>query len=99
MYGLILVEPKEGLPPVDREFYVMQSEFYTEGKHGEAGFQPFSQEKAENEEPTYVVFNGSVGALNKRKCFAGQNRRNYQNIYRERRTEFILRSMLSVDIR
>ena len=24
MYGLILVEPKEGLPPVDKEFYVVQ---------------------------------------------------------------------------
>lgn len=31
MYGLILVEPKEGLPTVDREYYVMQSEFYTKG--------------------------------------------------------------------
>ena len=31
MYGLILVEPKEGLAPVDHEFYVMQSEFYTKG--------------------------------------------------------------------
>jgi nitrite reductase (NO-forming) len=30
MYGLILVEPEEGLPPVDREFYVMQGEIYTE---------------------------------------------------------------------
>ena len=29
MYGLVLVEPKEGLPKVDREFYIMQSEFYT----------------------------------------------------------------------
>ncbi|MBI3320021.1 MAG: multicopper oxidase domain-containing protein, partial [Candidatus Omnitrophica bacterium] len=28
MYGLILVEPKQGLPKVDREFYVLQSEFY-----------------------------------------------------------------------
>jgi len=28
MYGLILVEPKKGLPKVDREFYVMQSEIY-----------------------------------------------------------------------
>ena len=30
MYGLILVEPPEGFPPVDREYYIMQSEFYTE---------------------------------------------------------------------
>src|SRR3546814_5863263 len=26
MYGMILVEPEEGLPAVDREFYVMQGE-------------------------------------------------------------------------
>jgi nitrite reductase (NO-forming) len=63
MYGLILVEPKEGLPPVDREFYVMQSEFYTVGAYGETGIQPFSQDNAVNENPSYVVFNGSVGAL------------------------------------
>jgi nitrite reductase (NO-forming) len=63
MYGLILVEPKEGLPPVDREFYIMQSEFYTEGRFGDGGTQPFSQEKAEDENPSYVVFNGSVGSL------------------------------------
>jgi len=63
MYGLILVEPKEGLPPVDREFYVMQSEFYTTGAMGEKGFQGFDIEKAVREEPEYVVFNGRVGAL------------------------------------
>ncbi len=63
MYGLILVEPKEGLPPVDREYYVLQSEFYTMGKHGEPGLQNFSMEKALEERPDYVVFNGSVGAL------------------------------------
>ncbi len=63
MYGLILVEPEEGLPPVDREYYIVQSEFYTQGKNGEPGLQPFSQDKAVNEEPEYVVFNGSVGSL------------------------------------
>jgi nitrite reductase (NO-forming) len=63
MYGLILVEPKEGLPPVDREYYVMQGDFYTEGAHGERGFQPFSYEKAMAERPEYIVFNGAVGAL------------------------------------
>ena len=64
MYGLILVEPKEGLPQVDREYYIMQSEFYTKGNYGEPGLQPFSMDKALSEDPTYVVFNGSVGALN-----------------------------------
>lgn len=63
MYGLILVEPKEGLPPVDREYYVMQGEFYTAGKYGEEGLQPFDMDKAVDERPAYVVFNGAVGAL------------------------------------
>jgi nitrite reductase (NO-forming) len=63
MYGLILVEPKEGLPPVDKEYYVMQSEFYTEGNYGAPGLQPFSLDKAVEEHPDYVVFNGAVGAL------------------------------------
>ncbi len=63
MYGLILVEPKEGLPPVDKEFYVMQGDFYTKGAYGEAGHQPFDMEKALTETPDYVLFNGSVGSL------------------------------------
>ncbi len=63
MYGLILVEPKEGLPKVDREFYVFQSEFYTSGRYGAPGLQSFNMEKALHEDPDYVVFNGSVGAL------------------------------------
>lgn len=63
MYGLIMVEPKEGLPKVDREFYVLQSEFYTKGKYGAPGLQPFSMTKAVEENADYVVFNGSVGSL------------------------------------
>ncbi len=63
MYGLILVEPKNGLPHVDREYYVMQGEFYTAGRFGEAGLQSFDQQKADDERPTYVVFNGAVGSL------------------------------------
>lgn len=63
MYGLILVEPKEGLPKVDKEFYVVQGDFYTKGAYGEKGLQPFSQEKAVKEIPDYVVFNGHVGSL------------------------------------
>lgn len=63
MYGLILVEPKAGLPKVDREYYVMQGEFYTKGKFGEPGLQPFDMQKALDENPPYVVFNGNVGAI------------------------------------
>lgn len=63
MYGLILVEPPEGLPKVDREYYVMQGDFYTVGKYREKGLQPFDMQKAIEENATYVLFNGSEGAL------------------------------------
>ncbi len=62
MYGLILVEPKDGLSKVDHEFYVMQSEFYA--KAGLPG-QPFTldMDKGAAEQPTHVVFNGAVGSM------------------------------------
>ncbi len=63
MYGLIMVEPEGGLPPVDKEYYVMQGDFYTKGKHGEPGLQPFDMQKAVDEHPEYIVFNGSKGAM------------------------------------
>jgi nitrite reductase (NO-forming) len=63
MYGMILVEPKAGLAQVDREYYVMQSEFYTKGEYGEKGLQTLDMQKGVEERPTYVVFNGSVDAL------------------------------------
>jgi len=64
MYGLILVEPaRAALPKADREFYLMQSEFYTQGPHGAHGLQGYSMEKAEREQPDYVLFNGREGSL------------------------------------
>jgi nitrite reductase (NO-forming) len=63
MYGLMLVEPPEGMKPVDHEYYVMQGDFYTVGKYRERGHQDFDMQKAIDEKPTYVVFNGSEGAL------------------------------------
>src|SRR5580765_7314553 len=63
MYGLILIEPPEGLPPVDKEFYVMQGDFYTVGAYHDRGLQPFDVQKAIEEKPTYVLFNGREGAL------------------------------------
>lgn len=63
MYGLLLVEPPEGLGKVDHEYYVMQGDFYTVGKYRERGHQDFDMQKAIDERPTYVVFNGSEGAL------------------------------------
>ncbi len=60
MYGLILVEPKEGLPPVDKEFYVMQGEFYSTGAMGNRGLQIFDAQKMLDGKPEYIVFNGRV---------------------------------------
>jgi len=72
MYGLILVEPPEGLPKVDHEYYVMQGDFYTTGKYREKGNQPFDMEKAIDERPTYVLFNGAEGALTGEKALAAK---------------------------
>jgi nitrite reductase (NO-forming) len=63
MYGMILVEPEGGLPPVDREFYVMQGELYSVEEHGAHGALNFDREKLLDEEPEYFTFNGSVGGL------------------------------------
>lgn len=80
MYGLILVEPAGGLPKVDREYYIMQSEFYTKGKTDEKGLQEFDQDKGVDEKPTYVVFNGKKNALmgeNKLEAKVGETVRLY----------------------
>ncbi len=65
MYGMILVEPAAGLPKVDREFYVMQGELYTERPFGEYGLQKLNRVRLLAETPDYLVFNGAVGALTK----------------------------------
>ena len=61
MYGLVLVEPEGGLSKVDREFYVMQSEFFA--SEPEKGVAAFDIQKGLDEHPTHVVFNGKVGGL------------------------------------
>jgi nitrite reductase (NO-forming) len=63
MYGMILVEPAEGLAKADREFYVMQGDFYTSGNYGDKGLQAFSKEKLLAEKPDYFLFNGRVSSL------------------------------------
>ncbi len=70
MYGLIVVEPREGLPEVDHEYYMLQSEFYTElggdqlaSNTEDAGHVSVSAKNGLLEEPTYVIFNGRPGAL------------------------------------
>lgn len=62
-YGLMLVEPKGGLPKVDKEFYVAQGEFYTTGALGQKGLQIFDSTAFLDGKPQYIVFNGRTGAL------------------------------------
>lgn len=63
MYGLILVEPAGGLPKVDREYYIMQGDFYTKASNIKKGLLEFDNDKAVAENPDYVLFNGKKGAL------------------------------------
>jgi nitrite reductase (NO-forming) len=63
MYGLILVEPPDGLPEVDREFYLMQGDFYTTTRYREKGHAPFDMQRAIDENATYVLFNGAETSL------------------------------------
>ncbi len=60
MYGFVIVEPAEGLPPVDREYYVVQSEIYA--TNGNKGHQAFSMARGEKFDAEYVVFNGAFGS-------------------------------------
>ncbi|MCB0540462.1 MAG: nitrite reductase, copper-containing [Chitinophagaceae bacterium] len=62
MYGLILVEPQSGMKKVDKEYYIMQGDFYTVNKFGAKGLQEFDMEKAIREDADYVLFNGRVNA-------------------------------------
>ena len=61
MYGFVIVDPAGGLPPVGKEMYLVQSEFYT--KDGNAGHQSLDLARADKEDPQYIVFNGAVGSL------------------------------------
>ena len=61
MYGGILVDPAQPLPPVEHELYMVQSEYYTTDPAD--GPLTTDREAITNESPQYVVFNGAVGAL------------------------------------
>lgn len=78
MYGLILVEPEEGLPHADVEYYVMQSEIYAE-EPGSTADDPnlleYSFVNGLREDPMYVVFNGREGSLTEKPLMAKQGQR------------------------
>ncbi|WP_254767846.1 copper-containing nitrite reductase [Salinilacihabitans rarus] len=60
MFGSILVEPEDGLPEVDHEYYLGQHEIYTDGQVGQEGHHTFDFDAMAMEHPTYVVFNGQA---------------------------------------
>lgn len=76
-YGLILVEPKEGLSRVDKEFYLMQGELYTMGQLGKKGLVAFDPEALLDGNPNYVVFNGRVESDPRMKVKTGESVRIY----------------------
>jgi len=59
MYGMVVVEPPGGLPPVDREFYMMQGDFYAQAAQ-DGGVMPQDLRKLQAEQPDFVAFNGAV---------------------------------------
>ncbi len=76
-YGLILVEPKEGLLKVDKEFYVVQGELYTQGGIGKKGLLAFDPQALLDGNPTYVTFNGRIETTPRMKAKVGDKIRMY----------------------
>jgi copper-containing nitrite reductase len=82
MYGMMYVQAEdETLPPVDKEFYIMQSEFYHEPpeklENGKLSDKvEFSYPRGLDETANVMVFNGKESALtrdNPLKCSTGNN--------------------------
>lgn len=67
-YGIVIVSPREGYPTdaaVNREYAVVQSEFYLkEGPDGPDGLYVLDFDAAQKKQPSHVLFNGHAGALN-----------------------------------
>ncbi len=69
MYGALVVEPREGYPTkVDREYVVIQSEFYAKPDPGKqkvdgAPLYVLDAERLRNSQPTHTVFNGSHNGM------------------------------------
>jgi nitrite reductase (NO-forming) len=79
-YGLILVDPKDtsiALSKVDKEFYIMQGEFYTKGKLGKRGLMQFDSKALLDGDPNYVVFNGKIETTPRLEAKVGDTVRIY----------------------
>jgi nitrite reductase (NO-forming) len=76
-YGLILVEPKEGLSKVDKEFYIVQGELYTIGQLGKKGLTVFDSNALLDGSPNYVTFNGKIESTPRMHAKVGDKIRIY----------------------
>lgn len=72
MYGLILVEPEEGLPAVDHEFYFGQNEIYVQNPVDKNTPCTFDYDNLLKETPKYVVLNGAFNAITRQNYGALQ---------------------------
>lgn len=76
-YGMILVDPKEGFAEVDKEFYVMQGELYTQGQLGKKGLTVFDSDALLLGHPNYVTFNGKIESVPRMQAKVGDKIRMY----------------------
>jgi nitrite reductase (NO-forming) len=61
MYGAVIVEPRNGYPTkVDREYVIVQSEFYAKAK---GGIYVLDTDRLRLSQPTHTVFNGTHNGM------------------------------------
>jgi nitrite reductase (NO-forming) len=77
---LILVDPKEGLPKVDKEFYIVQGELYTVGQLGKKGLVAFDSNALLDGNPNYVVFNGKIEGAPRMHAKVGEKKHEVSRI-------------------
>ncbi|KUG58295.1 copper oxidase [Serinicoccus chungangensis] len=60
MHGAVIIEPPEGLPPVDREYLLVQSEVHLSPATGRGGVPAAEVDAvaAASDRPTFLTFNG-----------------------------------------
>merc|ERR1712217_146966 len=79
MFGMILVEPEEGLPPADRDFYVTQHEIDPIESEDDSSILKPDYESGHAEKPAYVLINGKDGALVNKALMSKQGDKPYRD--------------------
>jgi len=75
MFGACVVEPEECLPPVDKEFYIVQHEVYAEESDDDPSMLEPDYESGLAETPMYILFNGKEGSLIEKPLLTDQGDR------------------------